>query len=127
MWLQEVEAGDKLVVGISRTLGKTHYYMVPVQRVTRTQVIVSIGNAEKRFRKADGGVVGDNESGWMRPLYNLHPLNDENAKRVLQTQEDIKLAALQREARDLIAENWSSLTIEQCEAIIEATRGLSSS
>ena len=127
MWLQEVKAGDKLVVGISHTLGKTHYYVLPVKRVTPKQVIVSIGNAEKRFRKADGGVVGDNESGWMRTRYYLHPLNDENVKRVLQTQEDIKLAALQREVRDLIAENWSNLTREQCEAIIEATRGLSSS
>lgn len=127
MWLQEVKAGDKVVLGVSHTMGNTGYYLVSVERVTRTQVIVSVGNSDKRFRKSDGGVVGDNGSGWMRTRYYLHPLNAENAKRVLQTQEDIKLATLQREARDVIAGNWSNLTKEQCEVIIEATSGLSSS
>ena len=127
MWLQDVKAGDKAVLGISRTMGSTNYYLVSVKRVTNTQVIVSVGNSDKRFRKSDGGVVGDNGSGWMRARYYLHPLNEENANRVLQTQEDIKLAAMQREIRDVIAGNWSSLTKEQCEAIIVATSGLSSS
>jgi len=127
MWLQDVKAGDKVVLGISHTMGNTGYYLVSVERVTRTQVIVSVGNSDKRFRKSDGGVVGDNGSGWMRTRYYLHPLNEENARRVLQTQEDSKLAALRRESRDIIAGNWPNLTKEQCEAIIEATSGLSTS
>jgi hypothetical protein len=76
-WLASVKAGDDVVV--RRGWGHGTYSLVPVARVTDTQIVTTEHGRERRYRRRDGALIG-NTSKWER--WALEPATEERRRSI---------------------------------------------
>ena len=107
-WLQELKAGDEVIVMFDRE-GYT-WAVLPVTRTTKTQVIVEVGASDRRFKRNDGLIMGGYTRSYLRQWTEAN-----EAELVAKREERETRANAMKEINQI---NWRWLTVDQLSRIL---------